>query len=88
MLKVIQKLASVGPKVGEGLLPYYRQILPILNLYKTKNRCLGDKIEYNQRKQNNLGDLILETLEILERTGGEVLLHLIRSLLRHFWVRA
>ena len=32
---------------------------------------MGDKIEYNQRKRLNLGDLISETLELLEQTGGE-----------------
>lgn len=32
---------------------------------------MGDKIEYDQRKRLNLGDLISETLELLEQTGGE-----------------
>jgi len=32
---------------------------------------LGDKIEYAQRKRENLGDLIKETLEVFERHGGE-----------------
>jgi len=32
---------------------------------------LGDKIDYSQRKNENLADLIQETLEILERNGGE-----------------
>jgi hypothetical protein len=51
--------------------PYYRQILPVLNLYKTKNMNLGDKIDYAQRKTLNLGDLIQQTLEIFETHGGE-----------------
>ena len=29
-----------------------------MNLYKTKNINIGDKIDYSQRKGNNLGDLI------------------------------
>jgi hypothetical protein len=58
--------------IGEALVPYYRQILPILNLYKMKNSNLGDKIDYGQRKKSNLGDLIQETLELFEQTGGEV----------------
>jgi len=58
--------------IGEALVPYYRQILPIFNLYKNSNKNLGDKIEYNQRKKTNLSDLIQETLELLEQTGGEV----------------
>lgn len=32
---------------------------------------LGDSIEYSQRTKSNLGDLINETLELLERYGGE-----------------
>jgi len=40
---------------------------------------LGDKIEYNQRKRLNMGDLIGETLELLEQTGGEVLYFVIQD---------
>jgi len=58
--------------IGEAMVPYYRQILPMFNLYKNSNKNIGDKIEYNQRKRSNLGDLIQETLELLEQTGGEV----------------
>ncbi len=36
-----------GEMIGEALVPYYRQLLPIMNLYKNKNYKLGDKIEYN-----------------------------------------
>lgn len=32
---------------------------------------LGNSIEYSQQKRENLGDLINETLEKLEMTGGE-----------------
>ena len=31
----------------------------------------GDGIDYSQRKRENVGDLIQETLEVLERHGGE-----------------
>ena len=53
------------------VVPYYRQLLPIMNLYKNKNANLGDNIDYNQRKRVNIGDLIQETLELFEQTGGE-----------------
>jgi len=33
---------------------------------------LGDHIDYAQRKKKNLGDLIQETLEIMEINGGDV----------------
>ena len=36
-LKVLQKLTLSAPLVGEALVPYYRQILPIFNIFKMKN---------------------------------------------------
>lgn len=71
MLKIIQKLVLSGEMIGEALVPYYRQILPIFNIFRNNNTSIGDKIEYSQRKRLNLGDLITETLELLEQTGGE-----------------
>ncbi len=72
-LKLIQKLLLSDEMVGQTLVPYYRQLLPILNIFKGKNLNLGDKIDYKQRKRQNIGDLIQETLEMLETYGGEVL---------------
>jgi len=70
-MKILQKLVLSGEMIGEALVPYYRQLLPIFNLYKNKNSNLGDKIEYKQRKKINLGELVQETLELFEQTGGE-----------------
>ena len=56
--------------IGEALVPYYRQILPILNIFKNKNINSGDGIDYSQQKRENVGDLIQETLEALEKHGG------------------
>ncbi len=36
-LKVMQHLVETGDVVGEALVPYYRQILPVFNLFKNKN---------------------------------------------------
>ena len=73
----------------EALVPYYRQILPIFNLFKSSNGfrfllftfngdfivvSIGDSIEYSQRKKMNLGDLIQETLELFEIYGGFTLI--------------
>ena len=44
MLKVVQKLVLSGDMIGEALVPYYRQILPIFNIYRNNNKRLGDKI--------------------------------------------
>jgi hypothetical protein len=32
---------------------------------------IGDNIDYSQKKNMNLGDLIQETLELFEKHGGE-----------------
>jgi hypothetical protein len=70
-LKMIQELVLSGEMIGEALVPFYRQILPVFNLYKGRNVHLGDKIEYSQYKRENIGDLVQETLELLEEYGGE-----------------
>lgn len=70
-LKKIQKLVTSGDMIGEALVPYYRQILPVLNMFKNERLNIGDKIDYSQRKNENLADLIQETLETLEKHGGE-----------------
>ena len=57
--------------VGQILVPYFRQLLPMMNLFKNKNSNIGDKIDYAQRKHQNIGDLIDETLQLLESNGGE-----------------
>ena len=70
-LKILQALVTCSDTIGEALVPYYRQILPVMNLMKTKNSNLGDKIDYGQRKGQNLGELIQSTLEMFEVNGGE-----------------
>ncbi|XP_075452854.1 parkin coregulated gene protein isoform X6 [Ascaphus truei] len=70
-LKVLQHLVVSSDMVGEALVPYYRQILPILNIFKNINVNSGDGIDYSQQKRENIGDLIQETLEAFERHGGE-----------------
>ena len=71
ILKILQALVLSGKLVGAALVPYYRQILPTLNLFKNKNENVGDSIVYAQRKRLCLGDLIQDTLEVLEVNGGE-----------------
>lgn len=53
------------------MVPYYRQILPVMNLLRHRNKNIGDKIDYSQRKGQCVGDLIQETLELMEKHGGE-----------------
>lgn len=69
-LKALQHLVIAGEMIGEALVPYYRQVLPILNIFKNKNLNSGDGIDYSQQRRENIGDLIQETLEAFERRGG------------------
>jgi hypothetical protein len=71
VLKTIQALVLCTDMIGEALVPYYRQILPVLNIFKNSHKNIGDAIDYGQQKQKNLGDLIQQTLELLEVHGGE-----------------
>uniref|UniRef100_A0A383V6I9 Uncharacterized protein n=1 Tax=Tetradesmus obliquus TaxID=3088 RepID=A0A383V6I9_TETOB len=70
-LQLLQKLVLSGELVGQALVPYYRQILPIFNLYITRNKNLGDGIDYAQQQYDCLGELISDTLALLEQRGGE-----------------
>jgi hypothetical protein len=70
-LKILQKLVTSAELVGEALVPYYRQILPVFNQLRHKNVNIGDQIDYSQQKRLNIGDLIDETLGVLEEYGGE-----------------
>ncbi|KFV60191.1 Parkin coregulated gene protein, partial [Tyto alba] len=40
-LKVLQHLVVSAEMVGEALVPYYRQILPVLNIFKNMNEEYG-----------------------------------------------
>ena len=81
-LKKLQALVKVSDAIAESLVPYYRQILPVLNLLRHRT-CkfigyennflvnIGDKIDYGQKRNDNVGELIQETLELFEKHGGE-----------------
>ncbi|XP_005486543.1 parkin coregulated gene protein isoform X2 [Zonotrichia albicollis] len=84
-LKVIQHLVVSAEMVGVALVPYYRQILPVLNIFKHMNVNLGDGIEYGQQKRENIGVLIQETLELFERYGGENAYINIKYMIPTYW---
>jgi len=78
ILKILQTLVKCDVAVsggagliGQALVPYYRQLLPVLNIFINSSSNLGDQIDYGQRKGQNLGELIHQTLEQLEVHGGE-----------------
>jgi hypothetical protein len=69
VLKAISLLADLGGEVGPALVPYYRQILPMVNLFLKRTVNIGDAMDYGQRK-GNIAELIQDTLQKLERNGG------------------
>jgi len=79
-LKILQLLVSQKDGddadrllVGQAMVPYYRQILPVMNIFYSKGNAglASDAIDYAQRKHCNISDLIGKTLEQFEDTGGE-----------------
>jgi len=70
-MKILQQLVLSAELVGEALVPYYRQILPVFNIFKSHTPSMGDFMDYGQRKRHNIGELINETLELFEMHGGE-----------------
>ena len=67
-LKIIQALVAVGTQVGMALVPYYRQILPMVSIYAGKSVSLGDKMDFNRK--GHLGEIISDTLQKMEMGSG------------------
>jgi len=59
--------------VGQAMVPYYRQILPVMNILSRRGnqKLRSDAIDYSQRKAENIADLIGDTLHLFEKNGGE-----------------
>ena len=71
-LRMLQALSLRSDSIAKALVPHYRQLLHVLNMYKPKRRHLGDQIDFAQFKHDGrtLGDKIEETLTVLEQTAG------------------
>jgi len=54
--------------VGQALVPFYRQLLAVCNLYKNINVNLGEGIDPDRNCR--IGDVIEDTLKLLEYCGG------------------
>jgi len=70
-LKCLQDILLSNKGTGKALAPFLKQMLPMFNLFKNWRQNLGDSIDYSQKKNEDIGDLIRETLELIERKGGE-----------------
>ncbi|BBN20464.1 hypothetical protein Mp_Vg00160 [Marchantia polymorpha subsp. ruderalis] len=70
-LQLLCKLVESEEMVGESLVPYYRQLLPLMNIFKNNIENVGDAIDYAQQKKACVGELVQKTLELFEQHGGE-----------------
>ena len=68
--RVLQLMCEAEELIGQALVPYFRQILPILSIFAKHNVNLGDAMEYGGATKN-CGDVIMETLNTFERCAGE-----------------
>ena len=68
-LRVLSEIAALGPLVGAALVPFYRQLLPVLNIFLGRDANLGDGIDYGQRF-GRMSDKIVSCLNTLEMNGG------------------
>ena len=66
---VIASIARLGSGCGPALVPYFRQLLPVVNIFAGRSVNLGDAMDFAQRK-GHIGELIQDTLQTLERYGG------------------
>jgi len=42
-----------------------------MNIFRNNTLNIGDAIDYAQQKKSTMGDLVVTTLEIFEKHGGE-----------------
>lgn len=69
-LKCMRELVLSNPGVGEALVPYYKVLLYPLGPYLEIRRNLGDAMDYSQGKGADVASCVVDTLEVLEKTGG------------------
>ncbi|EEQ98557.1 hypothetical protein Pmar_PMAR008498, partial [Perkinsus marinus ATCC 50983] len=74
-LQTLQVMARSGAMLGEALVPYYRQILPVLNMFRSQKSMSMSRDDMDYRLGRNIGALIDETLGVLEKHGGEDVSH-------------
>lgn len=67
--KIQRILLPKDSRIAVDLVPFFRLLLPSLNLYRDHNVNLRDAIDYD--RVGRLADVIEETLMLLERCGGK-----------------
>jgi hypothetical protein len=70
VLKILQQLVTCNAGIGEVLMPYCKQFLAPMCTFMDECKNIGDQIDYGQRKNDDVGEEIRKTLELMEETGG------------------
>ena len=70
VLKAIQQLVTCNEGIGAELMPHSKQFLAPIATFMDLHKNIGDSIDYGQRKDNDIGENVMKTLELLEERGG------------------
>eukprot|EP01068_Selenidium_serpulae_P012357 Selendium_serpulae@DN5805_c0_g1_i10.p1 len=71
VMKMIQQMLLCHEAIGLALVAFYRQILPVFNIFKDCHRKCNDDWSYTSRLRQCLGETIDETLAAMEQAGGD-----------------
>lgn len=69
-LKVIEQLITCNEGIGQVLMPFGKQFLAPISFFMSEKKNLGDRIDYGQRKGDDVGEEIRKVLELMEENGG------------------
>ena len=70
VLKAIQQLITCNDGIGEELASYSKQFLAPIATFMDLHKNIGDSMDYGQRKDDDIGENVMKTLELLEERGG------------------
>mgnify|MGYP003388122448 CR=1 len=69
--QALRQLVQCADGIGRAMTPYYKQFLQPMNTFLDRVKNIGDTIDYGQRKNDDVGEEVRLTLEIMERYGTE-----------------
>ena len=68
-LECLKRLVTCGDLIGEALVPYYRQLLPIMNIFISSTKIWAIRL-IGPTKKSRYGCTGNDTLQMLEQHGG------------------
>jgi len=77
-LKAIEQLITCNEGIGEVLMPFGKQFLAPISFFMAEKKNIGDRIDYGQRKGDDIGEEIRKVLELMEENGGPTALRAIQ----------